>query len=141
MSFFRDTQEEKDNTIHFRFPRIEQKDKEKTISLPLMHDIIPSIGKFKYATTINLIMDHYSILLDEKSRERCVIFLPWGLDCYNVLPRRLIVSTDIFQEVIGKLMADLEKVFVYMDDIIIIGERCKRSIRNISRQRTTNKPR
>ena len=141
MSFFRDTQEEKDNTIHFRFPRIEQKDKEETISLPLTHDIIPSIGKFKYATTINLIMDHYSILLDEKSRERCVFFLPWGLYCYNVLPRRLIVSTDVFQEVIGKLMADLEKVFVYMDDIIIIGERCKRSVRKISRQRTTNKPR
>ena len=74
MSFFRDTQEKKDNTIHFRFPRIEQKDKQETISLPLTHDIIPSIGKFKYATTINLIMDHYSILLDEKSRERCVFF-------------------------------------------------------------------
>ena len=34
----------------------------------------------------------------------------------------LAVSADVIQEAMGKLIADLEKVFVYMDDIIIIGE-------------------
>ena len=87
-----------------------------------MHDIIPSIGKFKYATTIDLIMGYYSMLLDEKARERCVIFWPWGLYCYNVFPMGLIVSADVFQEAMGKLMTTLEKVFVYTDDIIIIGD-------------------
>ena len=87
-----------------------------------MHDIILSIGKFKYATTIDLIMGYYSMLLDEKAKERCVICLPWDLYCYNFLPMGLIVSADVFQEAMGKLMADLEKVFVYMDDIIIIGD-------------------
>ena len=87
-----------------------------------MHDIIPSIGKIKHATTIDLIMGYYSILLDKKVKERCVIYLPWGLYCYNILHMGIIVSVDVFQEAMGKLMVDLEKVFVYMDDIIIIGD-------------------
>ena len=87
-----------------------------------MHDIIPSVGKFKYVTTIDLIMGYYSMLLDEKAKEICVIFSPWGLYRYNVLPVGIIVSVDVFQEAMGKLMADLEKVFVYMDEVIIIGD-------------------
>ena len=67
-------------------------------------------------------MGYYSMLLDEMARERCVICLPWDLYCCNVLPMGLIVSADVFQEAIGKLMVDLKKVFVYMNDIIIIGD-------------------
>ena len=67
-------------------------------------------------------MGYYSMLLDEKGRERCMIYLHWGLYCYIVLLMGLIVSVDVFQETTGKLMADLEKVFVYMDEIIIIGD-------------------
>ena len=51
-----------------------------------------------------------------------MIYLPWGLYWYNVLPMGHIVSADVFQESMGKLMTDLEKVFVYMDEIIIIGD-------------------
>ena len=47
--------------------------------------------------------------------------LTLGIYCYNVLLIGLIVSANVFQEAIGKLMTDLEKVFVYMNDIIIIG--------------------
>ena len=98
------------------FRGLNKKIKRKPYPLPLMHDIIPSIGKFKYATTIDLVMGYYSMLLDEIARERCAICLPWGLYCYNVLPTGLVVSADVFQEAMGKLMADLEKVFVYTDD-------------------------
>ena len=65
ISFFFDTQEEPDDKVSFRLPQIEQKDKRKPYLLPLMHDIIPFIEKFKYATTIDLIMNYYSMLLDE----------------------------------------------------------------------------
>ena len=114
----------KNKTIRFisDFRGLNKKIKRKPYPLPLMHDIIPSIGKFKYATTVDLIMGYYSMLLNEKAKERCVICLPWGLYQYNVLPMGLIVSADVFQEAMGKLMSDLEKVFVYMDDIIIIGD-------------------
>ena len=114
----------KNKTIRFisDFRGLNKKIKRKSFSLPLMHNIIPSIGKFKHATTIDLIMGYYSMLLDEKGRERCMIYLHWGLYCYSVLLMGLIVSVDVFQETTGKLMADLEKVFVYMDEIIIIGD-------------------
>ena len=132
----------------FDFRGLNKKIKRKPYSLPLMHDIIPTIGKFKYATTIDLIMGYYSMLLDEIARERCVICLHWGLYCYNVLLIGLIVFADVFQESMGKLMADLEKVFVYMDDIIIIGdctfEEHMKDVREVLKRlvkRATNKPR
>ena len=51
------------------FRGLNKKIKRKPYHLPLMHGIIPSIGKFKYATTINLIMGYYSILLDVKAKK------------------------------------------------------------------------
>ena len=59
------------------FRGLDKKIKRKLFSLPLMNDIIPSIGKFKYATTIDRITGYYRMLLNEKARERCMICLPW----------------------------------------------------------------
>ena len=44
-----------------------------------------------------------------------------GLYQYNVLPMGLLISSDVFQEALGRLMLDLENVYCYLDDIIIIG--------------------
>ena len=33
----------------------------------------------------------------------------------------LIVSSDVFQEAMGNLMLDLDNVYCYLDDIIVIG--------------------
>lgn len=33
----------------------------------------------------------------------------------------LLISSDVFQEALGRLMLDLENVYCYLDDIIIIG--------------------
>ena len=66
-------------------------------------------------------MGYNNILYDKKAKERCVIYLPWGIYRYNVLPMILIVSAAVFQEAMKKLMTDLESVFVYTENIITIG--------------------
>ena len=50
----------------------------------------------------------------------CTIVLPWGKYEYQRLPMGLCNSPDIFQEKMGELMADLEFVRAYIDDLIIL---------------------
>ena len=58
--------------------------------------------------------------MNPASRKLCTIVLPWGKYEYQRLPMGLCNSPDIFQEKMGELMADLEFVRAYIDDLIIL---------------------
>ena len=66
-------------------------------------------------------MGYYSMELDKESKNLCAISLPWGLYRYNALPMGIKPASDIFQEAMGSLFADMNCVAVYLDDIIIFG--------------------
>ena len=113
----------KDNTIRVvsDLRGINKLIKRKLYPVPLIQDIMPAIGKFQYATAIDLVMGYYSMCLSPAAKEKCVICLPWGLYQYQVLPMGLVVLLDVFQEAMGNLMLDLENVYCYLDNIIVIG--------------------
>ena len=94
---------------------------QKPYLVPLIQDIMPPIGKFRHATTIDLVMGYYSMRLSSVAKEKCVLYLPLDLYQYQVLPMALVVSSDVFQEALGNLMLKLENVYCYLDDIIVIG--------------------
>ncbi len=75
---------------------------------------------FQYGTSLDLNMGYYHIELNPDSRKLCTIVLPWGKYEYQRLPMGLCNSPDIFQEKMGELMADLEFVRAYIDDLIIL---------------------
>jgi len=75
---------------------------------------------FQYGTSLDLNMGYYHIELNPISRKLCTIVLPWGKYEYQRLPMGLCNSPDIFQEKMGELMADLEFVRAYIDDLIIL---------------------
>ena len=56
--------------------------------------------------------------LDEDSEIYCVIFLPWGIFRYNILPMGILLAYDIFQSTMGTLFQNLEHLLVYLDDLI-----------------------
>jgi hypothetical protein len=89
--------------------------------MPKIPDIFKGLEHFCYATTIDLNMGYYSMHLDDDAKKLCVISLPWGLCCYNMLPQGIKIATDIFQERMGNLFHDMPVIVVYMDDIIIFG--------------------
>ena len=57
---------------------------------------MPSIGKFRFTTAIDLVMGYYSMGLAPAAKEKCVICLPWGIYQYEVLPMELVVSSQMF---------------------------------------------
>jgi hypothetical protein len=71
-----------------------------------------------YATSLDLNMGYYLMLLPPFSSRLCTIVLPWGKYEYCRLPMGLSISPDVFQEKMSELMAGLEFARAYLDDLI-----------------------
>jgi hypothetical protein len=65
-------------------------------------------------------MGYYTIRLDPTASVMCTIIFLWGKYSYKRLPMGFGGSADIFQAQIMDLMASLEFVQVYMDNLTII---------------------
>jgi hypothetical protein len=88
--------------------------------IPKISTILQKLEGFTYATALDLNMCYYSIRLDPTASKMCTIIFPWGKYSYKSLPMGFGGSADIFQAQIMDLMASLEFVRVYMDDLLII---------------------
>ena len=75
--------------------------KRKPYPLLIIHEIIQTMGSFRYATYVDLNMGYYSMELDEESKKRRVTCMLLGLYAYNMLPMGIKVATDVFQEAMG----------------------------------------
>ena len=70
---------------------------------------------------MDLNIGYYTVQLDPDSQKLCTIITPWGKYQYLGLPMGVNVSPDIFQEKMSDLMAGLEFVHTYLDDLLIIS--------------------
>jgi hypothetical protein len=82
--------------------------------------ILQELEGFTYATALDLNMGHYTIQLDPTASKMCTIIFPWGKYSYKRLPMGFGGSANIFQAQLMNLMASLEFVRVYMDNLLII---------------------
>ncbi len=92
----------------------------KPYPIPKISMILQELEGFTYATALDLNMGNYTIRLDPTASKMCTIILPWGKYSYKRLPMGFGGSADIFQAQIMDLMAALEFVQAYMDDLLII---------------------
>jgi hypothetical protein len=77
---------------------------------------------FTYATTLDLNMGYNVIRLDPTAAKMCTIIFPWGKYSYQRLPIGFAGSANIFQVEMGNLMATLEYVRAYIDNLLVITE-------------------
>jgi hypothetical protein len=68
-------------------------------------------------------MGYYTIRLDPMASKMCTIIFPWGKYSYKRLPMGFGGSANIFQAQKMDLMASLEFIQAYMDDLLIITRR------------------
>jgi hypothetical protein len=83
--------------------------------------MLQKFKEFMYATSLDLNMGYYHILLTPFARRLCTIVLPWGKYKYCRLLMGLSVSPDIFQEKMSELMTGLDFAQAYLDDLLIIS--------------------
>ena len=65
-------------------------------------------------------MGYYTIRLDPDASRICTIIFPWGKYSYKRLPMGIAGSPDIFQSKMLELMATLEFLWTYLDDLLCI---------------------
>ncbi len=65
-------------------------------------------------------MGYYTIRLDPTAAKLRTIIIPWGKYSHQRLSMDFSGSTNIFQAEMGNLMATLEYVRVYIDNLLVI---------------------
>ena len=112
----------KNISVHFLsdFRELNKQIKRKPFPMPKIQDLLQKLEGFTYATSLDLNMGYYHIELTPNARRLCTIIMPWGKYEYCHLPMGCCNAPDIFQEEMSELMAGLEFVRVYLDDILCI---------------------
>ena len=112
----------KDGTVRFisDFRELNKRIKCKPFPIPKIQDLLLKLEGFQYATSLDLNMGYYHIELSPSSKKLCTIVLPFGKYEMQRLPMGLSNSPDIFQEKMSTLMADLEYVRAYIDDLLVL---------------------
>jgi dihydroorotate dehydrogenase len=66
-------------------------------------------------------MGYYHIKLDADAQKLCTIVFPWqtGKYKYKRLPMGIKIAPDVFQNVMSKLVQDMEYVKTYVEDLLI----------------------
>ena len=111
-----------------RIGQIEEKTSKKARPCPKIFP--PGVGPclrrklegFQYATSLDLNMGYYHILLTPNASKLCTVVLPWGKYEYLRLPMGLCNSPDIFQEKMSELMEGLDFARAYIDDLLVVTQ-------------------
>ena len=90
--------------------------------LPKISTILQELEGFRWATSLDLNMGYYTIHLDPDLQKICTAIFPWGKYSYQRLPMGIAGSPDIFQEKMSRLMAELEFVGTYLEDVLCISK-------------------
>ncbi len=112
----------KDSTVRTisDFRELNKRIVRKPYPIPKISTILQELEGFTHATALDLNMSYYTIKLNPTVSEMCTIIFPWCKYSYKRLPISFGGSADIFQAQIMDLMASLEFVQAYMDDLLII---------------------
>ena len=92
----------------------------KPFPIPKISTVLQELEGFTFATSLDLNMGYYTISLDPDASKICTIIFPWGKYSYLQLPMGIAGSPDIFQAKMSELMAALEFVQTYLDDLLCI---------------------
>jgi len=104
------------------FRELNKRIKRKPFPIPKIQDMLQKLEGFQYATSLDLNMGYYHILLTPNASRLCTIVLPWGKYEYLRLPMGLCNSPDIFQEKMSDLMQGLEFARAYIDDLLVLSK-------------------
>ena len=117
--------DKKDGTKRFcvDFRALNAVTKPNAYPLPRIDDILDSLGKSRYFTTLDLRSGYWQVQLDENSREKTAFTCHRGLFEFTRMPFGLAGAPSIFMQLMHIVLEGLEDIAIpYLDDIIILGK-------------------
>ena len=89
----------------------------KVYPIPKIQDIFLRRKRFRFLSKMDLSMQYYTFELDDESKEVCTFATPFGLYRYKRLPMGIKCAPDIAQNVMEKILKDINDIEIYIDDI------------------------
>lgn len=102
--------------------------------MPQIEEILDSLGKSEYFTTIDLKAGFHQIPMDPKHIEKTAFSTDKGHFEFTRMPFGLKNAPATFQRAMNDILGDYigSKCFVYLDDIIIIGYNLENHLENLN---------
>jgi hypothetical protein len=94
----------------FRKHNLLSKQRCHPFSIPKIGGMIRSMEGFTFFSALDLNMGYYHIKLDADAQKLYTIAFPWGKYKYKRLPIGIKIAPDVFQNVMSKLVQDMEYV-------------------------------
>lgn len=89
---------------------------------PFIQDLFQRLPGKRVFTKLDLDRAYYQIPMHPDDIQKTAIITPWGLFEYVVMPFGLKNATQSFQRFMDSVFRDLDFVFVYIDDILIMSK-------------------
>ena len=100
--------------------------------MPRVDDLIDSLGKAKYITTLDLARGYWQVPVQEESRPHTAFTTPYGLFQFKVMPFGLHGAPATFQRMMDGLLAGCSGfAAAYLDDVVIFSTDWGDHIRHI----------
>lgn len=90
--------------------------------IPTIDDLRMKLDKKRIFSVLDLKDGFFQIKLDKKSSYICSFNTPFGVYRYNRLPFGLSISPEVFQKFNEENFADIDGVFIYIDDLLIYAD-------------------
>lgn len=90
--------------------------------IPTIDDLRNKLANKKIFSVLDLKDGFFQIKLDKRSSFMCSFNTPFGVYRYNRLPFGLSISPEVFQKFNEENFADIDGVFVYIDDLLIFAD-------------------
>ena len=101
--------------------------------LPVIDDLLASLGKAKYFTYLDLKLGHWQVAVDEKDKENTAFTSHRGLYEYNVMLFGLQNAPSTFQRLMSTVLRDLSHFsLAYLDDMIILSPSIEEYLKHIN---------
>ncbi len=120
LTFIHDPKEGSHSSTISDFREINKQIVRKSHPIPKISTTLQVLEGFTYAMALDLNMGYYTIRLDLVAAEICTIIFPWGKYSYQRLSMGFANLADIFQAEMWNLMATLEYMRAYIDNLLVM---------------------
>jgi RNase H-like domain found in reverse transcriptase/Reverse transcriptase (RNA-dependent DNA polymerase)/Integrase zinc binding domain len=116
------------------YRRLNEKIQDDKFPLANISDILDSLGRAIYFSTLDLSQGYYQVEIDKKDRPCTAFVTDRGQYQMKKLPMGLKISPSAFSRLMTIAMAGLnyEQCFVYLDDVIVFGSDLETHNRNLT---------
>ena len=99
--------------------------------MPSISDNLHNFGKVKFFTELDLAKGYWQIELDIESRKYTAFATKYGLMEFTVMPFGLSTASASFVRLMRKILAGLENVSCYIDNILIFSQTWDEHLKHI----------